>query len=155
MLVEGQTIASRHLWGVLGWGRAPQNPTRSQIDIRNRPYNASYALRSSGVHVRIWISSVFQIVLGPLCLSFRPYYHIHGVHRWGRHPVFYLSCLSFHVFELLGSLPDARGPPGCARISIRSEASMIVWAISVASCGIGTLTKHSALALVKRTELFT
>ena len=143
------------MYGVLGWGRAPQNPTRSQIDIRNRPYNASYALRSSGVHVRIWISSVFQIVLGTLCLSFRPYYHIHGVHRWGRHPVFYLTCLSFHVFELLGPLPDARGHPGCARISIRSEASMIGRAISLASCSIRTLTKHSTMALVKRIDSFT
>ena len=46
-------------------------------------------------------------------------------------------------------------PPGCERISIRSEASMMLWAISVVSCGIGTLAKHSTLELVKKTESFT
>jgi len=41
------------------------------------------------------------------------------------------------------------------RSEFRSEASMMLWAISVASCGNGTLTKHSTLKLVKRTEMVT
>ena len=83
MLVEGQTNASRHLWGVLGWGRAPQKPAWSQIDIRNRPYNASYALGSSGCTCGCRSPRCFRSFLSP-CVSILDHIitymrYIHGV----------------------------------------------------------------------------
>ena len=115
MLVEGRTKASRHLWGVLGWGRAPKNPAWGQIGIRNRPFNASYTFWSIGCTCgvrRCRSPQCFRSFLGP-CVSVLDHTSTYMGWIYGVDTLYFILDVGVFVcFLLLGPLPDARGPPG-------------------------------------------